>query len=104
MKPDTILYLDDHRGIYIPQNFAECTKRECVSGVSDEDWAILEAGPDHEHYWEAWESVCDSAKLTDPSDGTVYHIYQDGACWLVPVGMEWDDKSESYYWPEESDE
>jgi hypothetical protein len=25
--------------------------------VSDKDWAILEAGPDHELYWDTWSEV-----------------------------------------------
>ncbi len=39
-------YADSARGIYIPQFFAESVKRECVSGVSEEDWNILESGPE----------------------------------------------------------
>jgi len=103
MKPDTILYLDDHRGIYIPREFAKETKHECVQGVSDEDWAILEAGPEHELYWDTWDGVCSDAKITDPIDGTVYFIHQDGACWLIPEGMEWDEQTEVFRWPEEDD-
>jgi hypothetical protein len=100
-KPDMILYLNEMRGIYIPQNFVEETKRECVANVGAETWAILEAGPDHEWYWEAWDDVCRDAVLTDPETGTQYTIWQDGDCWLIPVGMEWDDKAQTYIWPDE---
>lgn len=101
MKPDMILYLNEMRGIYIPQNFAEETLRENVINVKDEDWEILEAGPDHEFYWEAWDDVCRDAVITDPDTNVQYTIWQDGDCWLIPVGMEWDDKTQTYRWPSE---
>ncbi len=95
-RPEPILFLDDHRGIYIPRDFAACVKRECVTGVDDDTWSTLE-NPDHEWYWEAWQDVCDRAIVTDEK-GNTYNVYQDGACWLIPVGMEWDDRTESHFW------
>lgn len=87
--PDgSILYLSDARGIYIPQNFAEQTFRHCVTGVTDDDWRILLAGPDHEWYWEAWENFCNNATVTSPESGKQYRIYQDGDCWLIPIEPE----------------
>ena len=77
------LYADGARGVYIPQFFAESVKRECVENVSDEDWAILAAGPDHELYWDVWTSVLDNAVLTGPSDGRKLTLWQDGDLWLV---------------------
>ncbi len=69
------------------------------------DWSILDAGPDHEWYWESWTEVCDNAIVTDDK-GIKYRIWQDGDCWLVPEGMEWSEENETYVWPtkEESDE
>lgn len=95
-QAEPILFLDDHRGIYIPRDFASCIVRERVTGIDAEDYAILE-NPDHEHYWDVWSGVCDSAKITD-EHGTVYTIVQDGACWLVPEGMDFDERTESYFW------
>jgi hypothetical protein len=83
---EPILFLDDHRGVYIPRDFANEIKRECVSGVDAKTWAILEAGPDHEWYWEAWSDVIDRATVKDGD--TVYTVYQDGPCWLVPEGYD----------------
>jgi predicted amino acid dehydrogenase len=80
---DAELFADGNRGIYIPQHFAESVLREHVQGVSAEDYAILEAGPDHEWYWETWESVCDNAVITTPQ-GKRYYFYQDGDLWCVP--------------------
>ena len=37
---DAILLLSDARGQYIPRDFAREVKRECVTGVTEEDWAI----------------------------------------------------------------
>lgn len=58
-----ILFADGSRGIYIPQFFAESIKRDLVKGVSDEDWEILEAGPDHEFYLETWGNVESNAEV-----------------------------------------
>lgn len=94
--PDgSLLYLSDARGIYIPQNFAEQTDRHCVTGVTDDDWNTLLAGPDHEWYWEAWESFCNNAVVTSPDNGKRYRIYQDGDCWLIPVDAETTDTDEN---------
>lgn len=101
-KPQPQLFLSDARGIYIPRDFAECVYRDKVTGVTDEDYAIL-ANPEHEWYWEAWTEVLDNARITD-TDGTVYTLYQDGDLWLVPEDMEWDDRTNWYIWPEETED
>ena len=99
-KPDVMLWLDENRGISIPQVFAESFKDRdtAVSGVSDETWEALDAGPDHEWYWEAWESVLNNAVVTD-EHGTRYRLWQDGDLWLVPEGMMYDDATDTYVWP-----
>lgn len=104
-KPDVMLWLDDHRGIYIPRDFANCFKErdKVVSGVNAEQWAILESGPDNESYWDVWTEVLDGAIVTE-TDGTKYRLWQDGALWLVPEGMEFDDESATFVWPLENEE
>lgn len=111
-KPEPIFYLDDHRGIYIPQNFVECTKRECISGVDATNLDALAQGPEGgifavdggtADYWEIWDDVLNNAKVTD-SDGTVYFLYQDGALWLIPEGMEYDEAEETWVWPASEEE
>jgi hypothetical protein len=82
-----ILFADSSRGVYIPQFFAESIRRECVTGVDSGDWAILETGPDHEQYWDAWNDVESRAIVTD-SNGQEFCLYQDGDLWLVPI--EWN--------------
>jgi photosystem II stability/assembly factor-like uncharacterized protein len=84
--PDgSLLFLSDSRGIYIPQNFAESVDFTNTAGIRPEDWSTLEAGPDHEWYWEAWAAVCDNGTVRDSKSGTVYGIWQDGDCWLIPL-------------------
>lgn len=73
----------DGYGIYIPQYFAKNVPRDLVSGVSEQDWAILEAGPDHEWHWDTWDDVLRNAVITD-DDGIVHYLYQNGDLWLVP--------------------
>jgi hypothetical protein len=101
-RPEPFLFLNDARGVYIPRDFAQSwTKEERakrVSGVDDDDWAILEIGPEHREYWDAWETVCDSAVVTDDA-GNKYTVHQDGDCWLVPVGMTWDEEADGWRWP-----
>lgn len=85
------LFYDGNRGQYIPQHFAQDIKRECVEGVSDDQYEILEAGPEHEWYWETWDEVLNNALVVD-FDGVKYTLYQDGDVWLVPIDAEWPEE------------
>lgn len=79
-----ILLFDGHRGVYIPQNFAE----ECTTNwhnVSDDDRKTLLNGPDDEWYWEAWNTVLDNAYYQEPN-GPKYNLYQDDDCWAILEG------------------
>ncbi len=78
------LLFDGNRGVYIPQNFAEEIKRDCVSHVSAEQWTVLEGGPDQECYWDVWDEVENNAVITDPVTKVNYILYQDGDVWLIP--------------------
>jgi hypothetical protein len=93
-NPETmILLFSDASGIYIPQRFANEMARDHVAWVSDEDYEILGAGPDHELYWDTWQDVIDDARVT-ANGGTVYALYQDGDCWLIRVGAEFNETGE----------
>jgi len=102
-KPEPILWLNESRGIHIPRDFANSfiNRERDVSGVDADDWKILETGPNHEWYWEAWDNICDNACVTD-ENGIKYSVYQNGDCWLIPHGMEWSDRDEFFLWPEEN--
>ena len=102
-KPDPILLITDAMGVYIPRNFATYfgdKRSEHVANIKDEDWKVLEAGPYHEWYWESWQTVCDDAVVTD-TKGNKYMVYQDGDCWLIPRGMEFNERTEQWVWPTE---
>jgi len=77
------LFATDSRGVYIPQYFAETVLRQYVTNVTDWQWLQLEAGPHSEHYWDAWTSVLDNARLTTPQ-GVEHYLYQDGDLWVIP--------------------
>jgi hypothetical protein len=102
-KPEMLLWLSDAHGQYIPRDFAKsfADRAKHVTGVSDEDWSILDAGPDHEFYWETWEDVCNDAVVTD-ENGNKFGIWHDGDCWLIPEGMDWDEKTDFFAWPDET--
>jgi hypothetical protein len=85
---DAVLFLGCARGQYIPRDFADQIKRDCVTGVSQRVWEILESGPDNEEYWDAWINVESNAVITDPSNGIEYRVYQNDDCWLVPTDCE----------------
>ena len=91
-ETEPLLYLDGSRGIYIPQDFALETKRECIEGVDDEALAILKEGPEHDFYWEAWDEVLDNAVLTDPVSKQHFTLHQDDDLWLVPEGYEFPEE------------
>lgn len=106
-RPEPLLWLNDNRGIYIPRDFAKsfANRARDVHGVSNEEWAILERGPEdesNEWYWETWQDVCDNATVT--SMGITYHVYQDGDCWLIPDGMEWSDSDDFFIWPDDDED
>jgi hypothetical protein len=77
-----ILFADSSRGQYIPQFFAESIKREFVTGISDNDWADLDSGPECEWYWDTWDRVLNNAVVTD-ENGNEYTLHHDGDLWIV---------------------
>ena len=85
LPDNSILFLSDARGIYIPQNFAESVDRENVANVGDWAWTAIKAGPDDESYWDAWVEICDNAVVRTKDGKNAYAIWQDGDCWLIPL-------------------
>ena len=77
------LFLSDSRGVYIPRDFAESVRHELVENVTAEQWDVLQAGPDHEWYWDEWNSVLDNAVIDDGN--RKFTLYQDGDLWLIPI-------------------
>lgn len=90
MNNETItLIVDGANGIYVPQRFVRNFDTS-QWGVSNEDADILKAGPDHEHYWDVWESVIRQARLTD-GDGRSWSLYQDGDLFAVREDHEFSE-------------
>lgn len=85
------LMVDSHHGQYCWQIFAETANRDMFDGITAEMWAILEAGPDHEHYFDvAWECEC-----ADHSSGL--RLYQAGDIWVYdPENIGHPDDIEDY--------
>lgn len=73
------LMVDSRHGQYVPQVFAETVRREMFGdSISAKDFEIISAGPDAEFYWDAWDSIMNSAETTD---GVT--LWQDGDLWAV---------------------
>lgn len=82
------IILSDRRGVYIPQNFAKgfIIGADGWQGISSEDLECVKLGPyseENEWYWEAWESILNSAYLID-SDGLKWTLFQDGDLYAIP--------------------
>ena len=92
---DMILLFDGASGQYIPQRFAQEIDRARVTGVSDEDYAILE-NPEHEYYWDAWDDALSTAEIRG-DNGLVYTLMQDGDCWAIEKDAQLNERTGEYY-------
>ena len=116
MEPEPTILLDGSRGIYLPQRFAERFRPvdhptymmypggyRVVTPDDPELWADLLLGPDHPHYWDAWDDVLETARLVD-DHGQRYFLatsWWSGDLWAIPEGWEWDDREEWFVPPRE---
>lgn len=91
MKEPNLILLDNN-GIYIPKMFCddinETEATEC--SIDYKDVQVCQAGPEHEWYWEAWQTILDNYKCSD-KHGTVWLLHQDGDLWEYPEGYQWPD-------------
>jgi len=89
-NPDTDcqLLLGDSYGIYIPQLYcSDISEDDCEDlSISWEDIKLCQSGPDEERYWEAWQSVCDSASWEE--NGSMWRLLQNGDLWAVKEDVE----------------
>ncbi len=72
--------LDGARGIYLPQSFVRCYDAASWH-VKPDDAEILEAGPYHEFYWDAWNDVLNYAYYDDGRGH--WTLEQDGDLFAV---------------------
>jgi hypothetical protein len=87
-NPEPCLVCADVWGIYIPQLWCDgIAEADCAPiGIDWRDVQTCQAGPDADWYWEAWQSILDSAAMTDDT-GTTWRLYPDGDLWEVPDGF-----------------
>ena len=95
-NPDTDcrLLLSDAHGIYIPQLYCQGISKSEAKELSMDWWAVetCQHGPDEEFYWDAWQSILDSAEITEPStlkeEESVWRLVQSGDLWQVRSDVE----------------
>lgn len=75
MIPGINIILNGGFGINIPTIFVKHFS-EGWTNISQEDRDILLHGPEHDGYWEAWESVLDTAEHID-KDGYTWRLMED---------------------------
>lgn len=85
---DCRLLLSDSHGQYIPSIFCEGMTEETTEefGISWEDALLCQSGPDEELYWEAWQSILDSAEWEE--DGEMWRLHQNGDLWAIRADVE----------------
>lgn len=97
MADDTMTcLLDGNRGVYIPQAFVECFIPDVWNITNEDDIAILREGPEHEWYWEVWDSVLNEAVHTD-MHGKDWTLYQDGDLFAVRSDHKWEEDDDAGY-------
>lgn len=88
------ILLSDNRGVYIPRDFADFGGN--WDGVTAEDIEILQAGPDHADYWEAWSAIERDASYTDEK-GNVWRLYQDGDLFAYCEALMTDEEYYNFF-------
>lgn len=75
------LLVNDAHGVYVPQVFFKNYDTDLWSGIDPDNVKIIEEGPEHEYYWEAWDEVLASARYT--LGGHTWTLWQDGNLFAV---------------------
>lgn len=92
-KEPELLVLDSH-GVYIPKSFCEGYKNYITNfeKVKD-DFDICIQGPNHEDYWEAWDSMLNNVEFTnDHGDKlTIGYLPECSDLWAIPEGYEFEE-------------
>lgn len=96
MSKAIIHFLDSSRGQYIPRDFAQIIKRECVQGVNLELLENLakEDSNEDEFYWDDWQTVCDNARIVH--EGVEYFLHHDGDLWLINYDLMTDKEKQNF--------
>lgn len=106
-KGGIVHLLSDARGIYIPRDFVngfaiECKEEDKEEAKSGKAWQGITAEnvincQDHygEWYWEAWDSILNSAYWTD-ENGNKWELYQDGDLWAICYDLLTDEEKKNF--------
>lgn len=87
------LLLSDSRGVYIPRDFAtECPGWQMTRA----DRKILEAGPDHEQYWDVWHDVSQYSSYTD-KNGNTWYLWLEGDVFAYCHELMTDEEYENLF-------
>ena len=86
------LMVNGAHGIYVPQTFAENYDAK-EWHIDDEDIDIFLEGPDHEHYWYAWEYVLNTAYAIEK--GVKYTLWQEDGDLFAEREMSDDELAEN---------
>ena len=89
------LLVSDSHGVYVPQVFASNFDLSLWNGIRPEDIETIEAGPDHEWYWDAWNDILSSAEYV--TEGNTYRLHQDGDLWAVCYEQMSDDEYRDFF-------
>ena len=94
-KPNALcLLVDSHHGIYVPKVFSENFDHSKWQGIPADDLAVI-ANPEHEWYWEAWDSILRTA--TCLQDGHTYRLHQDGDLWAYCDELMSDEEYKEFW-------
>ena len=88
------ILFDSARGVYIPQNFADECDLSKFDGIDADDIEVIKQGPDHEWYWEAWNTIENNATYTE--NGHTWHLYQDGDLFLICYELMTDEENDNF--------
>lgn len=80
-----VLMIDGARGIYVPQAFVQ-NFTPSDWGLTPDEIAVLDAGPDHVDYWDVWEDV-DGRKEYLDKEGVSWVLCQDGDLFAQAVSV-----------------
>ena len=89
----------DQNGVYIPQRWVttyyrhnQWTPFKRVGWIGLSKWArmAIEAGPDYEHYWDAWDEACRTVKYITET-GRLWTLEPDGDLWAIRNDYEYPE-------------
>lgn len=94
-EPAVILLVDSGHGVYVPLKFADTIDLD-VWKVDLHEIETLQYGPEHFLYWDAWNSVLNTATAT--INGDTYHLHQSehGDLWALCYDRMSDEEKENF--------